>query len=548
MSSAICIWLSMLLLTLSTELLLCIASFLLQHELLNVSLTCKHLQSATEPELFREYSNVSRRRRSFLPFLRRIIRQPDLGKHTRKLSLRPWTTLDAISHRDVKLNGIMRENHDERRRLGRFRCTKLTAADYTLLVEAARDNEVIRDILPFKRSTCYPEVVNKTKSVSTVPPTRGGTHAFDRTFCERLRAGSEDSIVVLLIALLPNVRDIVLDGVPGEVPALRWQPKRGFPALRTITACAIDGELQWPLTFFQPLLASGSLRVLKASHATVGCRQLTEREPTAQESLPLTLLPELLALERIELENCCLRASDLRSLLQGCYSLKSFLYTSKRCEIGPWSPSPATFVELLRPHETTLHTLILDLDVQWHEDKTEDRLALIRSLAHMTALRVLVTAPEMWHCVAAEDGVVTNNIVALEGRHLSERVPPNVETLVFGLSAAETTTSPRQVSDLLRMRTVTLPNLTTLSIGGIEQIYVEEIRRLYLDLEPLMRTERQNLHVKVGPIYIKTVFDTGQCPVDLTEVRWVEQMYVAVSTKTPIFARAYERIRRELPQ
>ncbi|RYN64906.1 hypothetical protein AA0119_g11472 [Alternaria tenuissima] len=502
------------LLTLSAELLLCIASSLQQQELLDLSLTCKHLQSATEPELFREYSNVSRHRRSFLPFLRRIIRQPDLGKHTRKLNLRPWTTLGTFWNRDFEPDGIMHENRHKRQELGNIRGTKLTAADYTLLVQAARDTEVIRQIPPFDRSTCHPEIVDKTTSVTTVPPNLGGTHAFDRTFCERLCAGSEDPLVILLIALLPNVRDIVLDGVPGDVHALSWQPKHGFPALRTLTACAIDGELQWPLTFFQRLLASGRLRVLQVSHATSGRLQHTEHEPMAQELPPLALLSGTRALERIELENCCLRASDLRSLLQGCRGLKSFLYTSRRCEVGPWSPSPAKFVELLRPHETTLHALILDLDIHRYEDKTDDRLALIQSLAHMTALRVLVTAPEMWHSVAVEDTVVTND----------------------------------SVGDLVRMRTVMLPDLTTLLMGGIEPVYVEEAKRLYLDLEPFMCTGPQELHAEVGPTYVRSVFDTWQCPHHWTEVKWAEQMYVAAPSEICLFVRAYERIRRELPQ
>jgi hypothetical protein len=440
------------------------------------------------------------------------------------------------------------ENRYERLEFGSIRGTKLTVADYNLLVQAARDTEVIQETLPFDRSTCHPKIADKTKSVTTEPPNLGGTHAFDRTFCERLHAGSEDPLVVLLIALLPNVREIVLDGVPGDMHALHWQPKHGFPVLRKLTACAIEGELQWPLTFFQPLLASGRLRFLRVSHATSGHLQLTEREPMAQELPPFAVLSGTLALQRIELENCCLRASDLRSLLQGCCSLRSFLYTSRRCEVGPWSPSPAKFVELLRPHETTLHALILDVDIERYEDKTDDRLALIQSLTHMTALRVLVTAPEMWHYVAVEDGVVTNGNVELEEMGLSVRVPPNVETLVYGLSEAERTTSPSQLSDLLRRRTEMLPDLTTLSIGGLEQDYLEEVKRLYLDLEPSMRTEPQELHAEVGPTYIRSVFDTGRCPVDPTEVRWAKQMYVAVPSKTPIFARAYERIRRDLPQ
>ncbi|KAI1665818.1 hypothetical protein L13192_09502 [Pyrenophora tritici-repentis] len=382
----------------------------------------------------------------------------------------------------------------------------------------------------------------------TLPTNQGDTQAFDREFCWKPYAGSEDPPVVLLAALLPNVRDIVLDGVPGDVHALSWRPKHGFPALRTLTACATDGELAWPLTFFHPLLAAGRLTVFQASHSISGRLQRDGRHSLEREPLPLALLPRTLALEQIELENCCLRASDLRSLLQGCHSLKSFLYTSGRCEVGPWSPSPAKFVELLRPHETTLHALILDLDVHHYEDKIDDQPSLIQSLEHMMALRVLVTAPEMWHYVAVDHDVVTSDTVELEEWRLSARVPPNVEILVFGLSEAEKTTSLSQLSDLLRMRALMLRNLTKLCIGSIEQVYAKAVQRLFLDLEPFMGTGPQKLHAEVGPTYVRSVFDTEPFPKDPIEVRWAGQMYMAVPSETSPFARAYERIRRELPR
>jgi hypothetical protein len=535
------------LLTLSAELLLYIASLLQQKELLNLSLTCKHLQSATESELFREYRNVSRNRRSFLPFLRRIVHHPKLGRYTRKLHLRSWTALDTFSDRDSESDRVARESCHERWEVGNIRGTKLTAADYTLLVQAARDTKLIQEIVPFDCSTCCLEKVDKTRCVTPIPNPRDA-HAFDRIFCERLGAGSEDSLVLLLVALLPNVRDVVLDGVPGDVDALRWQPSHSFPALRMLIACATDGELEWPLAFFRPLLASGRLRILRVSHATSQHPHVITREPLLQEPSQFSSLYGTLALEQIELENCCLQEPDLRSLLQGCPLLKSFLYTGRRCEAGSWSPSPAEFVELLRSHETTLHTLILDLDVHPHEHKHGHRLPLIRSLAHMTGLKVLVTTPEMWHSVAVQNDVVKNDNIVWDERRLSVRLPPNVETLVFGLSEAEKTTSPDQLSDLVRMRTVMLPSLTTLSVGGIESVYVEEIKRLYLNLEPFMRTGPQELHAEVGPTYVGSVFDTGQCPHDLAEVRWTGQKYVAVPLETSLFARAYERIRRKIPR
>ena len=530
---------------LSVELLLCIASSLQRQDLLNLSLTCKLLRSASEPELFREYSNVSQHGRSFLPFLRRLIGQPDLDKHVQKLHLRSWTTLTMSSDKDPGSDRILQESLRQRDS-GPICGAQLSPADYSLLVQAARNTGVIRTVAPVDRSTWEPEVVDMNTRTTAVEPLLGGAYPFDRIFCERLRAGCENPLVVLLIALLPNVREIVLDGVPSDLHALIWWPKHGFPALRILTACAIDGDLQWPLMFLQPLLVSGKLRILKASHATSARLPLTTREPTNQKLPLLALSSGTLNLERLELENCSLGVLELQLLLRSCSGLKHFLYTSRRCEVGPWSPSPAAFVELLRPHQTTLHSLILDVEAHRYDDKTDNKLTLIHSLAHMTALKVLVTAPELWHSVTVDDDKFNVNIVgSVEGR-LSMRLPPNLETLVFGMSVAEKTTSPSQLSDLMRMRTVMLPALTNLLVGGIDPGYVQEVKQLYLDPDLFTSAGLHELHAEVGPTYVRSIFDTGQCFHVQDEVKWAERMYVAVPIETSLFARGYERIRREL--
>lgn len=81
------------LLALSNELLLIIASFLPQVDLLNLTLTSKRLRNSTEPELFREYINPIFMGRSCKPFLRRIIGNPGLARYVRYLDIKTWTTL-----------------------------------------------------------------------------------------------------------------------------------------------------------------------------------------------------------------------------------------------------------------------------------------------------------------------------------------------------------------------------------------------------------------------------------------------------------------------
>jgi hypothetical protein len=150
---------------------------------------------------------------------------------------------------------------------------------------------------------------------------------------------------VLLIALLPNVGEIFLHGVSDNINALTWRPQHGFAALRRATACTTDGELQWPLAFFLLSLDRGKPVTLRVSCESSWCLECDyRREPLVAQTLPLNLQPGSLNLKRIELENCCLQTSDLRTFSTACTSVKHFLYTSGDREAGPWSLSPGKII------------------------------------------------------------------------------------------------------------------------------------------------------------------------------------------------------------
>jgi hypothetical protein len=84
------------------ELLLNVASFLPQVDLLNVSLTCRRLHDVTESELYREYTNPHERlyreyinihkrqirfKRSIREFVLRLLDRPDLAKYVSRVEL-----------------------------------------------------------------------------------------------------------------------------------------------------------------------------------------------------------------------------------------------------------------------------------------------------------------------------------------------------------------------------------------------------------------------------------------------------------------------------
>lgn len=61
---------------------------------------------------------------------------------------------------------------------------------------------------------------------------------YDRKFCQLLRAGIEDPLVVLLLALVPNIKTIILHGVPVDANILEWRASHEFSGLKQFTACA----------------------------------------------------------------------------------------------------------------------------------------------------------------------------------------------------------------------------------------------------------------------------------------------------------------------
>ncbi|RAR02104.1 ring finger domain protein [Stemphylium lycopersici] len=420
-----------------------------------------------------------------------------------------------------------------------------SAVDYLMLAQSAKAAKLIDDVLPFDQCTFYVKEMNTTRSNTTSYAKYGMTRAFDRMFCEMLREGIEDPLVVLLVALLPNVTEMVLDGVPGDTLSLRWQPNHGFSALRKLTACAIDGERPWPIEFFRTLLVQSKLESLKVSHATSWSRAGGERDPSGNTILSLSLPPKAFALQHIELESCTLHVLDLRALLDACCRLRSFLYTTADLGVGSSRFSPGRLVGLLEAHKNTLEYLVFDLDIHRAESTSSNQIDLIQSLSHMTALKVLVTPPEMWYGVGAEEDATIHHDDVSEAQCLSSRMPPNLEMLVFGLSKRERTTSLRQLSSLLRTRSAILPRLATLCIGGVAQEYVNQVKQLALDLTPVSPARSSVLRVEVRPEYVGSVFDSMQHVHSPDDTRWTNGKYATIPAHHSLFLRTYERIRNE---
>jgi hypothetical protein len=143
------------LLGLSSELLLLIASFVRQVDLLNVSLVCKQLHFAIEPELYREYSNSRLYARSILPFIRKMIERPDLAKYVHQVDLHGWDSFDTFF--PLEYNGKSGLEPDV------YRQEELTQRDYHVLTQAARLAGVIDTIDAYEPSS---RLLAKVESMS----------------------------------------------------------------------------------------------------------------------------------------------------------------------------------------------------------------------------------------------------------------------------------------------------------------------------------------------------------------------------------------------
>jgi hypothetical protein len=302
------------LLELAPELLLSIAAHLAQVDLLNVSLVHSHLRNVTVPELFREYSNTHMNGRSFKTFIFRLIERPELAKHVRRVDLRAYKHL---SHFNPALRVHSRSFKDQ-----------CDGAQYKILTQAAIAAGVIKSASPFERKSSllrtlpllqqlfqeddegwYDYFYDKDVHIEDVP--------YDTKFCKLLRTGIDEPFVILLLALLPNLRVLDLYGTPHIAHSLEWRNAHGFQSLECLTACATDNVLEWPLGFFNHVL--GNVRLLEVLRAgggwTVDIEGILDLEDAPKIPVAICLSPGSTRITRLTLQDCTLSRADMQTLL-----------------------------------------------------------------------------------------------------------------------------------------------------------------------------------------------------------------------------------------
>lgn len=368
--------------------------------------------------------------------------------------------------------------------------------------------------------------------------------SYDRKFCQLLRAGIEDAQAVLLLALLPNLQEIFLRGGPHDVNTLDWRASHKFAALRRLSVRGADGELTWPLSFFNSVLdTTPKLEILRVCIASSWTGQFDDIFQEMAEAPPLRLRPRSLGqVTSLVLQQSCVKSSDLRNLLQACAGLRSFCYYHGNDGQGPYSPSPAEMLVLLEPFKDTLERLTLGLDL--FEVEHLDVEARFGSFAHMKALQFLDTSAEMWKDLEDEDlyDPYVEDEVPNDSTRLSSRLPSSLHTLIFHSSGEQIEPSLMQIRDVLLMRPHVLPNLQELYVATENEEYTEDLSDILADMKPFIETGPQPLNIEVGSGSFMTVFDTVLLSHYLPDTKWFGKKYSARYRKPNDVDRALERI------
>jgi hypothetical protein len=327
---------------LAPELLFNKAAFLSQADLLNIAITCKHLRDVTRPELYREYNNAHRLGRSFRPFVLRLIERPELAKHVHRVSLRAY---QHVGHLDP-----CKMNHEDAK-LIEDKAKSVSEGEYQILASAAVRAGVIDTALPFEAESSIVKRMNSDEYEYELDPSWGsdwyellfeedGSETADSRFrdqfCKTLRMGMDEPLVVLLLALVPKLRELNLYGMPNHSMALPWRNNHNFKELERITAGTADPT--WSLGLLTSRAFSQNLKYLEVHSA--GFVRPEEHNPhipdqpnipgwdTRATEVPMCLPPNSTSITHLTLQYCTLSRRHMGELL---YVFTAYKLTLSTC-------------------------------------------------------------------------------------------------------------------------------------------------------------------------------------------------------------------------
>lgn len=410
------------------ELLLNVATFLPQTDLLTLTLTNKHLKEVTEPALFREFVNrESYGSSSIKRFVLTVLDRPHIAKYVHRVHLGSYYHLQHVGPSPYYLDEFPNCEENE----------------YQRLCEAAVDAGVIGDILPFKSTSSVREFFSSLDPNATDPPwgyesgTDWYTHMYDGTtriedisydtqFCELLHLGLDEPFVVLLLAILPDVRDIDIWGVPNHRYSLQWRAKHRFQTLRHLKASGCDDVGQWPLPLFHNVLQGKNLRNLQV-HGMGTERAINWKEDEVF-SRAISLSPRSTNITHLVLEQCNLESADMETILLACAPLRSLHFSTLRADNATVDYTVQEMVNMLDSHKPSLEYLSLYMDIEWQIDGS---IIPSPSFHDFAVLKKLDTNAIIWADVLHDPQAGSSNLLSSINYDMGELLPPSIEQLII---------------------------------------------------------------------------------------------------------------------
>ena len=453
---------------LTPELLLQVASYLSQMDLLTLSSTNKHLKEVTEPELFREFIHTQDHGVLEL-FILRILERPYLAKHVRRVRLGKYYHLDDLSS---MLDFLELFEDYELHRYQRFS-------------EAAVEAGVIKKISPFDQS--IKSVMKRMDASSSGYSSRSDQDwyaylydddvriedvTYDVQYCRLLQIGFDEALVILLMALLPNVHELELWDVPCHRYSLPWRAVHQFQALRRLKATGFDDEHPWSLPIFHNVLQGGNLQSLQVYRLNTESSRIEENthwEPQDRISRGITLSPRSTNITHLVLENCRILLSDMETILQACAPLKSLFFSSPDADEDKIGYTVPVMVYMLEAHKASLEYLALNMAVEWEID---GYFVPSPSFHDFLVLKKLETNSITWAELLVADQDEAGNLMLDMRLQMIDFLPPSLEEFIiqesWNLHGSEHW-NYKHFESIILQRNKRLPKLRDIVIVQIEE-------------------------------------------------------------------------------
>src|SRR6266700_75454 len=207
-----------------------------KQDFLNVFLVCTTFHRCAEPLLYREYVNTKtcKDKIPFKPFMRQMIKRPDLALHVKRIELRPWA--------------VRYQMH-----VHRYKPPPISTEDICLFLNTAQKVGII-EVTPLNnKENLDPIPVFETEmkewlyadEATFVNDDFDKSLSFDEKWIQALRLGIEDAQVILIFALLPGLEEIFLRGMPpGSLPWERLVHAKKLQSLKRFSACPLYREFE----------------------------------------------------------------------------------------------------------------------------------------------------------------------------------------------------------------------------------------------------------------------------------------------------------------